>query len=637
MPLRTSQGLVVDARGDAVMLACVNWYGAHLEQMVSNGLNVRPLAEVARSITELGFNCVRLPYSLDLVLGNQSHVPDPDVSLAANPELKEKTPLEVFDVTIKALTDVGLMVILNNHISSAGWCCNSYDGEGLWYTTKYPEDVWMKATSFMAQRYANNSLVVGFDLRNEIRPSGEVIPSWGTGDPKTDWGRAAEKAAKRVVAKNDNMLIIVSGLYYSEFLCDVPKRPIHQSVPALHGRIVYTAHEYPWFNFHMVAREYIGLYFAALLIFAFSIWLCLAICPRLEGSWAAKGCCASVFFHRGRQAWDFLTCTAAEGETPCCGQFRRCWAASELLLAIILTMLSVILLVFEPQMVDRCSTASLAASLALLSVMVLLALVSLVLWMRIIIQGASQGWLFPKICKPGAQRREMGLPEMISTISLQPVSAALGKEEGSSRTQVESVTSPREVSVDSIQVTIADMEAQIVRQSSSAASSSSFVREVPQELEETRPPWVLLRTRRCLIGTVILVLVATLSYLFHDFGRYETFRSELDDRWGFLTDPHQNKYNVEAAPVWLGEFGTNDNDYWWGYIIRYLKERPVGWAYWPLNGQKTNSESEPYGIYDEDMKTIRNDWKLSDVQGLIAAERAALLSLTPVKTRHSAS
>ena len=37
------------------------------------------------------------------------------------------------------------MVILNNHVSSATWCCNERDGEGLWYTHEYSEDAWANA------------------------------------------------------------------------------------------------------------------------------------------------------------------------------------------------------------------------------------------------------------------------------------------------------------------------------------------------------------------------------------------------------------------------------------------------------------------------------------------------------------
>ena len=56
---------VVDNSGARVKLACVNWYGAHMEGHVVNGLDKQPIASIAATIRELGFNCVRLPFSLD--------------------------------------------------------------------------------------------------------------------------------------------------------------------------------------------------------------------------------------------------------------------------------------------------------------------------------------------------------------------------------------------------------------------------------------------------------------------------------------------------------------------------------------------------------------------------------------------
>jgi len=48
--------------------------------------------------------------------------------------------MEIFDFTIKTLTDVGLMIILNNHTSTSQWCCSNDDGDGLWWSNEYPED-----------------------------------------------------------------------------------------------------------------------------------------------------------------------------------------------------------------------------------------------------------------------------------------------------------------------------------------------------------------------------------------------------------------------------------------------------------------------------------------------------------------
>ena len=56
--------------GDRVKLACVNWSGGQLKAYVVNGLDVQPLKSIAQTIADLGFNCVRLVNSLDLIYLN---------------------------------------------------------------------------------------------------------------------------------------------------------------------------------------------------------------------------------------------------------------------------------------------------------------------------------------------------------------------------------------------------------------------------------------------------------------------------------------------------------------------------------------------------------------------------------------
>jgi hypothetical protein len=48
-------------------------------------------------------------------------------------------------------------------------CCSNDDGEGLWYTSEYPAEVFFDHWTFLSQRYRNNPMVIGADLRNEIR------------------------------------------------------------------------------------------------------------------------------------------------------------------------------------------------------------------------------------------------------------------------------------------------------------------------------------------------------------------------------------------------------------------------------------------------------------------------------------
>ena len=74
----------------------------------NQGLNRQPLRQIARTIAKLGFNCVRLPFNLEMLFGNATQVPNPKISLRANPELMRFSPLEVFDATIAELSAQGL-------------------------------------------------------------------------------------------------------------------------------------------------------------------------------------------------------------------------------------------------------------------------------------------------------------------------------------------------------------------------------------------------------------------------------------------------------------------------------------------------------------------------------------------------
>ena len=47
------------------------------------------------------------------------------IDTTKNPELLNKTALEVYDAVVAELTRQGLVVILNNHTTKSMWCCGS--------------------------------------------------------------------------------------------------------------------------------------------------------------------------------------------------------------------------------------------------------------------------------------------------------------------------------------------------------------------------------------------------------------------------------------------------------------------------------------------------------------------------------
>ncbi|MGB6686853.1 MAG: cellulase family glycosylhydrolase [Terracidiphilus sp.] len=233
-PLHTEGHRIVDAAGHAVRLTSVNWYGFDEKEYVPGGLDHAPLAEILEQIRLLGVNSVRLPWANETLEHNPTV---PDYAVAANPQLRGKQAMEVMDAVIGALARAHIMVILDNHVSRADWCCSESDGNGLWYNQDYPEADWLADWQRIAHRYRNQRWVVGADLRNELR-SGAV---WGGADPKLDWHAAAERGGKAVLTANPRLLIMVESPEYSTNFIGFDKLPVE--LPVAH-RLVYSPHAY---------------------------------------------------------------------------------------------------------------------------------------------------------------------------------------------------------------------------------------------------------------------------------------------------------------------------------------------------------------------------------------------------------
>jgi len=251
LPLQASSRWILDANGKRLKLVAVSWYGTDSPDYVVAGLDHVRLDDLAAEIRALGFDAVRLPWS------NEMFESDPPVAaarLAANPALQGKRALDVLDAVIAALAHQGLVVILDNHVSTADWCCSDSDGQGLWYTPAYPESSWIADWQGMAARYATQPAVIGADLRNEPRPANGVTPTWGGTDPTTDWRGAAQRAGNAVLGVAPSWLIFVEGLNYSADFTGAYTNPIALALP---GRLVYTPHDYA--SYHPGLTSYADL------------------------------------------------------------------------------------------------------------------------------------------------------------------------------------------------------------------------------------------------------------------------------------------------------------------------------------------------------------------------------------------
>ncbi|MGW2374582.1 glycoside hydrolase family 5 protein [Kitasatospora sp. NPDC001683] len=266
-PLSTRGRYVVDANGDRFKLKAGNWAGAQgtwegsgsttdpadnqagqVSYNIPLGLDRAPIGQILAGFHGLGLNAVRLPFA-NALIHDTSTVPD--AAVAANPQLRGRTPLQVYDAVVAALTADGFAVILNNHTTSYRFCCG-LDGNERWnsgQSTRQWEDDWV----FMANRYRADKRVVGADLRNEVRRDVWDDPNWGMGDGHDEYA-AFEEAGNRILQADPDLLVVMEGINWY----GVPAagfshgRPMLTPVATLSNtlirsdKLVYAAHFYAY-------------------------------------------------------------------------------------------------------------------------------------------------------------------------------------------------------------------------------------------------------------------------------------------------------------------------------------------------------------------------------------------------------
>ncbi|KAK5107576.1 hypothetical protein LTR62_001019 [Meristemomyces frigidus] len=257
-PLRTAGRHIVDADGKRFKLASINWYGASDIYYVAGGLDFRHRSEIAATIREMGFNSVRFPYSDQMVLENpiippefisanldllDQHSLKQDGLRSAN-ELDGPRALDVYAACVEAMTDAGLAVIPNDHITNAHWCDGKNLCDASWKNDQYGSmckvrqttESWIENWITIMKPHIDNPLVIGADLRNEPRGLWGTM-TWGV------WATAAEKASEALLKIQPNWLMFIEGISSANDCSGARARPIQLSIP---DRLVYSSHVYSW-------------------------------------------------------------------------------------------------------------------------------------------------------------------------------------------------------------------------------------------------------------------------------------------------------------------------------------------------------------------------------------------------------
>ena len=237
--LSTRGNQIVGPDGTPVRIAAVNWYGLETELAAPQGLWVRSYQSMMDQMVHLGFNAVRLPFSLDLF---KPGVVPSGIDFDLNPDLRGLTGPQVMDKIVDYAGSIGLKIILDNHRSAAGGDTNA---NGLWVDGGYTEAQWIGTWQTLAAHYAGNSTIIAADLANEPHDPA----TWGDGTA-TDWAAAATRAGNAIQAVTPDWLLLVEGVqtyanenyWYGGNLRGAQAHPVTFTVP---NKLVYSPHDYP--------------------------------------------------------------------------------------------------------------------------------------------------------------------------------------------------------------------------------------------------------------------------------------------------------------------------------------------------------------------------------------------------------
>jgi hypothetical protein len=229
--LSTSGNQIVDSNGNDVRIASVGW-----------NQNFSDIPGSVAQMAASGFNTIRVSWA--------------DATLS--------TDLPRIQQIVAAATANGMKVILDHHTDEAGTAADGYGSQqknGLWYDVGPGTDGTngagvagtVSAAQFqadwvqVAQTFAGNSTVAGFDLDNEPLEYGvgATPANWGGGGP-TDIHAMYQTVGDAIQAVDPGALIIAEGpisLSLNNF--DLTQAATDPVVLNVANKVVYSAHIYP--------------------------------------------------------------------------------------------------------------------------------------------------------------------------------------------------------------------------------------------------------------------------------------------------------------------------------------------------------------------------------------------------------
>ncbi|HEY0833633.1 MAG TPA: heparin lyase I family protein, partial [Azospirillum sp.] len=167
---KTSGHQILDAADRPIRLTGVNLAGAEHADLIIVGLWARGYKAMLAQIKALGFNCVRIPICDALVTSTKTTWTSVNLGVedGSNADFQGKTPLEALELICAHCRQIGLLVILDHHRTTAGTDAESGTlDHGMWYDGAYSQSAVIDNWKKLAQRFAGNPAVIGADLHNE--------------------------------------------------------------------------------------------------------------------------------------------------------------------------------------------------------------------------------------------------------------------------------------------------------------------------------------------------------------------------------------------------------------------------------------------------------------------------------------
>lgn len=230
--LSTSGNQFVNPSNQPVRLRSVNWFGGEGTNYTPHGTWLRPWRDIIDQIAVFGFNCIRIPFSGDFCSPGRT-IPVTAIDFDENPDLAGLTALEVLDLYIDYCTTKGIYIVLDHHRRTAG-----AGADGSPVGSGYTVTNWINSWQVLANRYKDNTTVVGADLHNEPHDL-----TWNA------WATYAEQCGNAIHAVAPDWIIFVEGVgtyndvpyWWGGQLQGVATRPV---VLTALNRLAYSPHEY---------------------------------------------------------------------------------------------------------------------------------------------------------------------------------------------------------------------------------------------------------------------------------------------------------------------------------------------------------------------------------------------------------